>query len=88
MRTTTSREFVEWMVFINDEEQQRSKVESKADHYLAQIAAEIRRGNVKDPQKVKMDDMILTFKDESEEQDQNPEVSKRFWLSALGVNNK
>lgn len=53
----TSSEFVEWVVFLNEEETKRTK----QDFYLASIAAEIRKGNVKHPRKVKISHLFITY---------------------------
>lgn len=52
-----SSEFVEWIVFLNQEEVKRTK----QDFYLASIATEVRRSWVKDPKKVSMKDLYITY---------------------------
>ena len=54
----TSTEFLDWMVYL-DEEESRFK---KQDYYLANIAAEIRRSFVKHPEKVKTESFLMQFK--------------------------
>lgn len=53
----TSSEFVEWIVFLDEEEMKRTK----QDFYLASIAAEVRKGNVKHPNKVKVSHLFITY---------------------------
>ena len=53
----TSSEFVEWIVFLNQEETKRTK----QDFYLASIATEVRRSYVKDPNKVSMKDLFISY---------------------------
>ncbi len=54
----TSSEFVEWIVFLNQEEVKRTK----QDFYLTSIATEVRRSYVKYPKKVKMKDLFITYR--------------------------
>jgi hypothetical protein len=44
-------------VFLNEEETKRTK----QDFYLASIAAEVRKGNVKHPKKVKISHLFITY---------------------------
>lgn len=79
---TTSSEFVEWVRYleleVNDFDRQ--------DYYLAQIAAEIRRGNAKYPRQIKVEDFVLKFKTESEIR-KNPTMAeaKAFFFTAVGL---
>lgn len=85
MKSTTSKQFLEWSIFLQEEECRTRH----QDHYLAQIAAEIRRGNV-DPNKVskiKDKDFLLVFETEEPDQSSVEKNSKKYWLSALGVKN-
>ena len=43
----TSTEFLDWVVFLEQERSQRFDTIEKGDYYLAQISAEIRRRFVK-----------------------------------------
>jgi hypothetical protein len=67
------------------------------DYYLASIASEVRRSYVKDPRKVKLEDMLLKFnikndkaevsspaRDEDQAEVQKV-VSKSFWLGMFGI---
>lgn len=85
----TESEFEDWLLFIQQEEHRTTKV----DHYLAQIAAEVRRTNVKNPSKVKLQDFLLKFKQaeppvsrpSKEKVVGKPEGSKHIWASILKV---
>ena len=83
MQMTTSREFVEWSVIIED----ASKEFTKEDYYLAQIAAEVRRSFVQKPEGVKLKDFFLQF--EQEKAVVNPKdrmgYSKAYWSALVGV---
>lgn len=58
MAETTSRDFVRWRRFAELD----MNTLTRGDYYLAQIAAEVRRGNVKHPAKVKIEDLVIKFK--------------------------
>lgn len=67
-RETTSTEFVDWMVFLEMEEEAKVRQEwlipAKMDYYLAQIVAEIREfrlGFTKHPQRVETKECLLQF---------------------------
>jgi len=62
----------------------------REDYYLAQIAAEIRRGWAQHPKKVKTSDFLLNFGLEESEEDfqQRNKKSKGFWFRALGIKGK
>lgn len=88
MSRLTWSEFVDWTTFLNKEVVER---EAKNEFYLASIAAEVRRGNVKDPNAVKVEDFYARLKtDEDQEEIVNPkersEKSKQAWAVVLGVN--
>lgn len=83
----TYEQFVEWAVFLNSEETRITKL----DLYLAQIAAEVRRGYVKEPKKVKVSDFLVG--EESESRSPLPDSSalkdsKSVWMSAVGHKKK
>lgn len=79
----TPREFEGWVEYILWEETR----DTKQDYYLANIAAEVRRGWVSEKAKPKMTDFMLKFnKPTAVEQKQSPKQSKSIWLAALGVN--
>jgi len=76
-----------WIEFLNKEE----KNHSKQEYYLAQIAAEVRRGNAKNPRRVRVEDFLLEFKEQIVNQEKEVDVEtlveshKRFWLTSLGL---
>jgi len=59
MKAITFSEFLDWLEFLNWQESRRDKT----DFYLAQVAAEIRRGNVKRPNAVKTKDFYVSHTD-------------------------
>lgn len=83
---TTSSEFNMWMIYLEEE----INGFHREDYYLAQIAAEIRKGQVKNPKKVKVKDMILQFsigrKQKKTPMDKEESInrSKAFWFGGLG----
>ena len=74
------REFVDWNTFLHEEEERNTK----SDHYLAQIAAEVRRTNVKSPKLVKLQDFLLKFK-QSKALPEKAAKSKAIWAAALNL---
>lgn len=54
------------------------------DFYLAQIAAEVRKGNVKHPNQVKIKDFMVEMKKPSSPV-QDGMAAKAIWLKALNV---
>jgi hypothetical protein len=83
----TYSEFLEWQEFLVVERDRNTK-----EHfYLAQIAAEVRRSMVKNPNKIKLADFVLRFATPEEADTENQEdlkkhkvaVSKGAWLAAL-----
>jgi hypothetical protein len=89
MRGTSSSQFIEWCRFFELEMNER-----KPEHYyLAQVAAELRRPNVKEPRDVKTEHFLLTFvpehspKKKLTEKDKKArsEASKAFWLTLAGL---
>lgn len=81
-------EFLEWLDFLQIED---SRV-TKADLYLAQIAAEVRRSSVTEPRKVKIADFLVRVpenptaaKAEPEDAKARAQRSKKAWLDALAV---
>lgn len=88
-----SSEFVRWKVRF----QQEWNEPTKRDYYLASIAAEIRRANAKNPERVHSEDLILKFQF-GEPQKKTPltdaekqrrlNASKSFWLTLAGAKRK
>lgn len=89
MRETTSREFVKWCRILNNE----MNTPSRTDYYIAQVAYEVRRSFVKDPNKVEMKEFIIKFEEiVAKEEPLTEEVleqriirSKAAWFGAAGV---
>jgi len=73
-------EFVEWIEYLA----LVNRRNEKRDLYLAQIAAEVRRGYVKHPGKVKAEDFLLGEKPKQE----RSADSKKMWFAALGIDPK
>ena len=92
MEKTTSKEFLEWIAFIEMERNEREKI----DYYLALIATEVRRSYVKNPRSVNVEDMLLNFKPHKAQEvplsqaegepDKRIAISKAYWFGVLGVN--
>jgi len=79
----SSTEFLKWIWFL---EWKATEEFDRKDFYLAQIAAEIVRGQVKKPKKIKLKDFLLDFKKEkAEPSKEQMQRSKKFWLGAVGV---
>ncbi len=72
----THSEFIEWLVFLEKEDENRVK----AEYYQAQIAAEIRRTIVKNPRSVKVKDFLLKLGSA-----EKVTKSKGCWAAALGI---
>lgn len=74
-------EFLEWVEYLDQE-----KPQVKQEFYLAQIAAECRKCWVKNPNSIKVTDMLITT--EKEKKQVSPEVrmanSKAAWTALLG----
>lgn len=80
-RRITYRECAKWLTFIVEEEQRPTK----NDYYLAQIAAEIRRGLVKKPNEVKVKDFLISFEKEGTVVPKPGSKSKSIWMAGLGI---
>lgn len=53
---------------------------SRSDYYLAQIACEVRRGNVKKPAAVALDHLLIKFEEKTKTKTKKPtqeEIDKR-----------
>ena len=87
MQDTTSREFVEWSIIVEESE----KEFTKQDYYLAQIAAEVRRSFVKNPSKVLLKDFFLQFEEKEKPKmtrEQATTFAKAAWFGRLGIGDK
>lgn len=74
----SSEEFVEWVIYLDRD----MNVPSRSDHYLMQVAAQVMRGQVKNPNSVDTSDFRLNFKLASEVRAKVVSVaqSKQFWF--------
>lgn len=81
----TSSEFLDWVVFIDEE----PNMFCKEDFYLAQIAAEIRKTIVKHPEKVSIKSFLMKFarKEKEKKKETKIEASKRM-KSFFGIVSK
>lgn len=81
---TTSTEFLKWIWFLDWDEFERQKSQN---YYLAQIAAGIDRGLVKNPNKVTIKSRIIHFNSKSKTL--SPKVtlqnSQNYWKGLVGV---
>lgn len=84
----SSSEFIEWLQFFEWEEFEEFSSEA---FYLAQIAAEIRRGNVAKPKQIKVSDFLLKFEKLNEarkavnttDKQTKESASKSFWKALV-----
>ena len=87
LATHTRRQLKAQLAWIEDQWQKTDKV----DWYLAQIAAEIRRGHVKKPRSVKLKHLLLKFRQDDVgavpqlTKDQITAIQKTRWSRRLGV---
>ena len=77
----THTEFLEWLEFLQWEEKQHVK----CDYYMAQIAAEVRRSNVKSPGRIKVQDFLFKWRGVTAVESKSI-ASKKAWASALKIN--
>jgi len=77
----TYSEFIDWLTFLRREEERNTK----QDIYLAQIAAEIRRGLVKNPKSVKTKDFLMNKTDAPTKVEKPPSKSKSAWMRSLNM---
>jgi len=87
---TSASQFVLWMKFFEWE----TNAFDVTRCYLAQIAAEIRRGNVKEPRNVKVADFIMKFEPPRKESEQKESAmvaqtkanrTKAFFFALTGL---
>ena len=76
----TFTEFLEWLEFLKWEENKHTK----EDFYAAQVAAEVRRGNVKYPAQVKVQDFLVRVTHDGSPKERMKH-SKRAWAAHLEV---
>ena len=83
-RTTSSTDFVDWMVYLNEEPNRFNPLFM----YIAQLTAELRRSWVTSAyaKNTKTEDFLIKFVDKKEVIKQKVQQSKKAWFSFLGVN--
>jgi len=74
----TYTEFLEWLDFLLWEEGKQTK----QDYYMAQIACEVRRGQVRSPGSVQIRDFLIQKRELADKAKQ----SKLAWASHLHLN--
>jgi len=85
-KKTTSSEYTEWMAFLRKMELEKANQFNPLHFYLAQIAAEIKKGRVKNPGNVSIKEFLLKFKEAKKSETETKEKdSKQFWLSSVGL---
>lgn len=78
----THRQYLAWLAW----DREQMNYPDLTQMYLMQIAAEIRRGNVKSPRSVQIEHMRLKFKAERDKkQPSTPKLSKAAWCAAVGI---
>lgn len=84
---TTSTEFIEWLAYLDLIEEEDEKAFTVDRYYMAQIAAEVARNRVKNPNKIKIKDKQIKFvrKRNGKSNTADIEKSKAFWLGSLGL---
>jgi len=87
--TTTSSQFVMWMVRLKEIEDDDLTGFHRNDYFLAQIAAEIRRGIAKNPKSVKLKDFLMKFvRKEKSAKTSDMNTSKSFWKALTGISSE
>lgn len=71
--------FLQWL-------EEQKNVPDRTDHYIMQVAAEVRRSNVEKPSDVKLEDMFIPFVARAEpEQEEQARPHQHAWFAALGM---
>jgi hypothetical protein len=81
MQRISHREFLLWCDYLDEE----WNTPSRSDHYLMQIAQEVRRVLSKKPNKIKLKEFLFKFTRSSEKERQKPEEQKAIFNSILGI---
>lgn len=87
LQTTTSKEMVEWLVVIDNEEEKISK----QDVYFARMIAEIRRSWVAEPENVTVGEFLINFEKKEKKLlplEQRIEISKAAWGAITKIGKK
>ena len=69
---TTSTEFLDWQQYLVQE----INFPRKQDYYLAQIAAEVRRVMNKNPNSIKVEDLLMKFEGHVDEEEKPTPIDK------------
>ena len=89
MESMTSTEFLDWVWFL---EWRDTEEFNRTDFYLAQIAAQIEKGQVKSPGRVTTKNKLLKFvredKHHPESVEHRVQNSKNYWMGLCGAGNK
>jgi len=81
----SSTGFLDWIAFLDWKSTEEFRRE---DYYMAQIAAAIERGHVKNPSSITLKRMLLKFssnKRSPQTMESNLSKSKSFWLGLTGL---
>lgn len=85
MRSHTLREYRIWMAYLDEQWNQPNRT----DHYLMQIARDVKRVLSRHPGKIQLDDSKLTFEQKADKPKQTKEqaaaVSKAAWMGRVGM---
>lgn len=85
---TTSREFVQWKIYLEKKENEVTRDQ----HYLAQIALEVRRTLVKKPSSLRLKNFLLKFTRGKGKQKMTKKqaamIAKSKWFGILGFDKK
>jgi len=83
---TTFFEFLQWIEFLNEEEEGKLKKVEKQDFYLAQIAAVVVASNAKDPKGISISDFLMklntanTGENKKLTKEERTKRAKAFWM--------
>ncbi len=81
----SSTEFLEWVVYLNED----VNAFHREDYFLASIAAEVRCSYVKEPKRVKLSDFLIKFKEKVKRKKvsikERTKRSKAFWGTITGL---
>ena len=78
----SSTQFLDWIWFLDWKATEEFKRE---DYYMAQIAACIERGHVKNPRSVTLKKMLIDFSPKKKSTEQRLQNSKSMWLNVTGI---
>jgi anti-sigma-K factor RskA len=78
---------LKWVWYLNWEDTEKF---NRQDYYFAQLTAQIERGQVKNPNSVKIESKLLNFtsRKQAVSNEAHMQNSKNFWLGMVGVKGK